>query len=81
MAEKTLGTILRPYRWYILGGIFFLFIRAARKTEYRKQWGYAEYTKTRLFAMNNGVDFDKLTEDEQWDWYDRYMELKKGNNE
>ena len=75
MAEKNLGTILKPYRWYILGGTVILFYRQMTSSVPNERWGYYDYQNTRVFAMNRGVDFDNLNSNEKWEWYSRYKSV------
>ena len=75
MSEITLGTILQPYRWYVLGGALIFFYRQMRKTIPNEKWGYYDYQNTRLFAMKQGVDFENLNSNEKWEWYSRYKSV------
>jgi hypothetical protein len=46
-----------------------------RKTIPNEKWGYYDYQNTRLFAIKQGVDFDKLNSNEKWEWYSRYKSV------
>lgn len=75
MAEKNLGTILKPYRWYILGGVLIFMYRQMKTSKPNQRWGYYDYQNTRLFAQKQGVDFDQLSDNEKWEWYSRYKSV------
>jgi hypothetical protein len=75
MAERNLGTILKPYRWYILGGAVIFLYRQMTSSVPNERWGYYDYQNTRLFAMKQGVDFDNLNSNEKWEWYSRYKSV------